>query len=351
MNWQSAARFMALGIVILPVIAACSFGEFTGTGATVKRSAFTSKEYGVSASPRMTASANPRKGGGRYLVGKPYTVRGQVYTPREQPDYSDTGKASWYGSDFHGRMTANGEIFSANSITGAHPTLPIPSYVRVTNLDNGRSLMVRINDRGPYLHGRVVDLSHRAAELLGYVNAGSTNVQVDYVAPAPLEGDDTRMLLASFNAPAGMEEKGSTRFAMLEERKGPTLGNDIANVFSGLFSYADGATAETKDLAIINAHDAALAMATRPTALNDWVESVDDDARAIKLGLGVFSNPDGAHEIAVSFALLGAVDEETVTIGGKAATRLTLTHLKPGASRQDALDLARELGLTDIVLY
>jgi rare lipoprotein A len=148
-----------------------------------------------------------------------------------------------------------------------------------------------------------------------------------------------------------MEQGGDTRFAMLEQPKGPTLGSEIANVFSGLFSYADGATAQTEDLAINNAHDAALAMATRPTALKDWVESVDEDARAIKLGLGVFSNPEGAYEIAVSFALLGAVDEESVTIGGKPATRLTLTHLKPGASRQDALDLARELGLTDIVLY
>jgi len=343
------ARFAALGIVVLPVIAACGFGGYTG-GATVKRSAFTSKEFGVSASPRMSTAANPKKGGGRYLLGKPYTVRGQVYTPKEQPDYSGQGSASWYGSDFHGRMTANGEIFSANSITGAHPTLPIPSYVRVTNLENGRSLVVRINDRGPYMQGRVVDLSERAASLLGYINAGSARVQVDYVSPAPLEGDDTRVLLASLSAPAGMTQDTGTRLAMAEPQS-PSLAGHIADAFANMFSYADGATPQSEDLAINNAHDAVMAMATRPTALNEWVESVDENARAIKLGLGVFANADGAHDVAMSFAMLGAVDEDIVTMAGKPATRLTLTHLKPGVARTDVLDLAHKLGLNDISLY
>ncbi len=110
-------------------------------------------------SPRVTNNPNPPKGGGRYQVGKPYTVRGRVYTPTEDPNYHDVGEASWYGSDFHGRRTANGEIFSANAITGASPVLPLPSYVRVTNQENGRSLIVRVNDRGPYMPGRIMDLS------------------------------------------------------------------------------------------------------------------------------------------------------------------------------------------------
>jgi len=325
--------------MVLP-LAACGFG-FVGTGATVKRAAFSSKEYGVTASPRVTNSPNPRRGGGRYLLGKPYTVRGQVYVPREQPDLVEQGTASWYGSDFHGRLTANGEIFSANAITGAHPTLPIPSYVRVTNLENGRSLLVRVNDRGPYLHGRVIDLSHRAAELLGYVNDGSTRVQVNYVAPAPLEGDDTRMLLASFNKPSQLEQGGSTRFAMSEPS-----GNIVDSVM-GMFSYADGADPRQDEQALNSAHDAALAMASGSAP-----PSVPDEgSRAIRLGLGVFGDSDEALEIATTFARLGAVDEESVTAGGEAATRLTLTQLKPGVARQDALDLARELGLNDIVLY
>ncbi|MCQ4052111.1 septal ring lytic transglycosylase RlpA family protein, partial [Klebsiella pneumoniae] len=92
---------------------------------------------------------------------------GRTYVPQEDPSYVATGGASWYGADFHGRRTANGEIFSANAITGAHPTLPLPSYVRVTNQANGRSIIVRVNDRGPYMPGRIMDLSYRAASMLG----------------------------------------------------------------------------------------------------------------------------------------------------------------------------------------
>lgn len=344
-RWQSAKRLLAVSVLLLPLAGCFGFGG--GTGATVKRGAFTSKEFGVSASPRVTNNPNPPKGGGRYLVGKPYTVRGQVYTPQENPQgYMAEGKASWYGSDFHGRLTANGEIFSANAITGAHPTLPLPSYARVTNRENGRSVIVRINDRGPYLAGRVVDLSHRAADMLGYVNNGSANVDVQYVGPAPLDGDDTRMLVASYQ-PGFMPDQGNTRFA----NAAPQQSNNIADAFMSLFSYADGVTPEAENLIINDAHAAALAMATRPAQLQDWVQSVDEDARAIKLQLGVFSDTENAFNVATSFAVLGAVDEAQVEMGARTGTRLTLTHLKPGVARSDVLKLAQELGLTDIVLY
>lgn len=353
-GWRNAARLAVLAAMLGPILAACGGG---GLGATVKRGAFSSKEFGVAASPRVTTNPNPPKGGGRYLVGKPYTVRGQVYTPQENPaGYVAQGTASWYGADFHGRLTANGEIFSANAITGAHPTLPLPSYVRVTNIDNGRSVLVRVNDRGPYLHGRVMDLSHRAADILGYVDRGMGNVQVQYVGPAPLNGDDTRMLLASVNRPTAMEQ-GATRFAMAEEpapaldpfaQRKPSRGDysagKLAEDFFGLFGYAG-------DDPVNAAHAAANAMASRDSGLDAWVGAVDEDARAIRLELGVFESVQGADEVARAFAMLAAVDEEPVEIGGRAATRLTLTHLKPGVARQDVLDLAQELGLRGIVLY
>ena len=107
-------------------------------------------KYGVSASPRVVAPGEPvPKGGGVYRVGKPYVIAGRTYVPQEDPDYRAEGMASWYGEDFHGRLTANGEIFDMDSVSAAHPTLPIPSYVRVTNLRNGRSIVARVNDRGP----------------------------------------------------------------------------------------------------------------------------------------------------------------------------------------------------------
>jgi rare lipoprotein A len=325
------------------MLAACSSG---GLGATVKRAAFTSSEYGVGVSPRVTTNPNPPKGGGRYQVGRPYTVRGKVYTPAEQPGYVATGEASWYGSDFHGRRTANGEIFSANAITGAHPTLPLPSYVRVTNQNNGRSVIVRVNDRGPYMPGRIMDLSHRAAAMLGYVNNGHTQIRAEYVGPAPLEGDDTRMLVASYSGPADFG--GDTRIAYADNTN--SLADIAGNFLGSLFSYADTTPAE-QDAAIGTAHAAANAMASRTGDLDDWVQSVDADARDIRLALGVFADQDNAIAISERFALLGAVDEEPVTVHGRPAIRLTLSHLKPGASRVDALDLARELGLTDIILY
>jgi rare lipoprotein A len=123
-------------------------------------------------------------------VGKPYKVAGLWYVPKHQPGYDETGTASWYGPNFHGRSTANGEIYNQTRLTAAHPTLPLPSYVEVTNRANGRTIVVRVNDRGPYKRGRILDLSARAAQLLGYQSNGTAQVRVRYVGKAPLAGDD-----------------------------------------------------------------------------------------------------------------------------------------------------------------
>ncbi|MGB8398817.1 septal ring lytic transglycosylase RlpA family protein [Bradyrhizobium sp.] len=155
-------------------------------------------KYGVSSSPRVVELGDPvPKGGGTYRVGKPYTVAGRIYVPEEDVNYQQEGMASWYGDDFHGRQTANGEVFDMGSLTAAHPTLPMPSYARVTNLRNGKSLIVRVNDRGPYHSNRLIDVSNRAAELLEFKSSGVARVRVEYVGRAPLEGSDDRQLLAT----------------------------------------------------------------------------------------------------------------------------------------------------------
>jgi len=155
-------------------------------------------KYGVSSSPRVVAFGEPvPKGGGVYRVGKPYTVAGRVYVPEEDVNYREDGLASWYGDDFHGRLTANGEVFDMGSLTAAHPTLPMPCYARVTNLSNGKSLVVRVNDRGPYHGNRLIDVSNKAAELLEFKGNGVAHVRVEYVGRAPLEGSDDRQLLAT----------------------------------------------------------------------------------------------------------------------------------------------------------
>ena len=154
--------------------------------------------YGVAASPRVVEPGQPvPKGGGVYRVGKPYQVAGVTYTPEENNRYRSEGLASWYGDDFHGRLTANGEIYDMQAISAAHPTMPMPSYARVTNLATRKSLIVRVNDRGPYHANREIDLSARAADLLGFRHHGTTRVRVEYVGPAPLEGTDDRQLVAT----------------------------------------------------------------------------------------------------------------------------------------------------------
>ncbi len=130
-------------------------------------------------------SASPPPPG--YKVGKPYRINGVDYEPRVDPTYDQVGVASWYGRKFHSRRTANGERFDMHAMTAAHTTLPMPTMVRVTNLENGRSVDLRINDRGPFAHGRIIDVSRRAAEVLGFRHAGVARVRVQVLADQPLE--------------------------------------------------------------------------------------------------------------------------------------------------------------------
>ncbi len=134
-------------------------------------------------------------------------VAGRRYYPAENPSYTAVGMASWYGAAFHGRRTANGEVYDMASLSAAHPTMPLPSYARVTNLENGYSVIVRVNDRGPYHGGRVMDVSSRVADVLDMKAMGTAKVKVEYVGPAPLEGSDDSQLLASLRtdgSPANM---------------------------------------------------------------------------------------------------------------------------------------------------
>jgi rare lipoprotein A len=182
----SRLLLLALGCLAL---ANCSNGQMAGK---------IDPRYGVAASARVVEPGQPvPKGGGVYRVGQPYAVAGRVYVPEENINYSAIGMASWYGHDFHGRYTANGEVFDMHSISAAHPTLPLPSYVRVTNVANGRSIVVRVNDRGPYAHDRLIDVSVKTAELLGFYGHGVARVKVEYLGRAPLEGSDDRKLIAT----------------------------------------------------------------------------------------------------------------------------------------------------------
>ncbi|MDB5440308.1 MAG: hypothetical protein JWM33_2735 [Caulobacteraceae bacterium] len=137
---------------------------------------------------------------------RPYQIKGVWYYPEENPDYDVKGVASWYGEQFHNQKTADGEIFDMNGISAAHKTLPLPSLVQVTNLDNGRKLTVRVNDRGPFVGDRVIDLSYEAADRLGFAGKGLANVEVRYLGPA---ADANSAVIPKMDAPAPLQPRPS----------------------------------------------------------------------------------------------------------------------------------------------
>jgi len=150
----------------------------------------------TSFSDRRAAEEQGRRvaAGGIYKIGTPYEIEGEWYYPQEDATYDNTGIASWYGTKFHGRRTANGEIFDMDLLTAAHPTLPMPVRAKVTNLENGRSVVVRINDRGPFAKDREIDMSRHAADILGFKEKGTAKVRVQYLGRAPLYDTSGRMI-------------------------------------------------------------------------------------------------------------------------------------------------------------
>jgi rare lipoprotein A len=201
---KNAARFgRGLRLLTIPLVCA-GLAACATTGHAPKKKVrgkefFSESEYGVKASPRVVEEGQAvPKGGGRYQVGKAYQVRGKWYKPKEEPGYNKTGLASWYGSAFHGRRTANGEVYDLYHLSAAHPTFPLPSYARVTNLENGTSVIVRVNDRGPFHENRLIDVSSKTADLLDMKRTGTAKVRVQYVGKAPLDGNDMPYLMASY---------------------------------------------------------------------------------------------------------------------------------------------------------
>ena len=194
---KTAAR---LGCVVVAgvFLANCANDGVARRGKSKEIGAFPSSKYGP-ASARVVEEGQPvPKGGGRQLIGRSYTVAGKRYTPFDkQVGHTLVGTASWYGEAFHGRRTANGEVYDRHGISAAHPTMPLPAYARVTNVVNNRSIIVRVNDRGPFHGGRVMDVSQRTAEALAFRHLGTARVKVEYLGQASLGGSDDRLLLAS----------------------------------------------------------------------------------------------------------------------------------------------------------
>lgn len=230
-----------LGCVMLAglFLANCANDQVARRGKSKEIGAFPSSKYGP-ASARVVEEGQPvPKGGGRELIGRSYTVAGKRYTPYEKPiGYTAVGTASWYGEAFHGRRTANGEVYDRMSISAAHPTMPLPAYARVTNVTNSRSIIVRVNDRGPFHGGRVMDVSQKTADALAFRHLGTARVKIEYLGQASLAGSDDNMLLASLRtdgSPASIPGQSSrTMIASASQRvdlgrsAGPDLDDEAA---------------------------------------------------------------------------------------------------------------------------
>jgi rare lipoprotein A len=189
---------LALRVARLRYLPAClGLAALVTGGLAVVGCSSSSDPFAGVGSPMYQGSGPLPKGGGRYHVGKPYVVGGKRYYPQEVESYDKVGQASWYGPKFHRRMTSNGEWFDQDYLSAAHPTMQLPSYARVTNLENGRSIVVRVNDRGPFVDDRIIDLSKRSADVLDVRRKGTAKVRVQYLGPAPL--DDKGTHLASMN--------------------------------------------------------------------------------------------------------------------------------------------------------
>lgn len=276
------------------------------------------------------------KGGGRYKVGSPYKIAGRWYTPREEPGYNRVGIASWYGDLFHGRYTANGEIFDMDALTAAHPTLPLPSYVRVTNLQNGRSLVLRVNDRGPYAHDRIIDLSRASAHALGYGRAGTARVRVQYLGPAPLNGDDSleRRVYASQSwarhaslKPAA-KSSSRTQLAQAVQRELATDPMVVGSIPKGEQERRAGLSWVTK------AKARPITVPVKPAGRH-FIQAAS------------FNNKEFAQRLSESYADLGNVEVIPAQVSGKTWYRVRVGPFAERHAADEALRAVVETGMTD----
>jgi rare lipoprotein A len=261
---------------------------------------------------------------GKYKVGQPYEVDGRWYYPKADYDYNETGIASWYGPKFHGQTTANGETFNQNALTAAHPTLPMPSMVKVTNLENGRQLEVRINDRGPYARGRIIDVSARAAELLGFKDDGTAKVRVQMV-----EGDSRRLAAV---AKGGGADGAAPRPAPTGDVERARLGGDGAA--NGASARVTAATGDGGGVRVTGS-------IPRPSPQVTYV-SVDEDAQ-IFIQAGAFVEYPNARRLSAKLAKLGPTRIEPAKVDDRTFYRVRMGPMADVAAADTLLaDLAAE---------
>jgi len=278
------------------------------------------------------------KSQGDYKVGKPYQIGGVWYYPSEDMSYDRTGIASWYGPNFHGKPTANGETFDQWEVSAAHKTLPLPSVVRVTNLVNGRSLVVRINDRGPFKPGRIIDLSRRAAQLLGTEQSGTAQVRVQILAK------ESRILagrakaggtqLSAADTPIKAEGVGSEPIAS-QSLPEPVMEKVQSKLYVNPQPVAQQPAIKSAVVEQTVLLDAPVTEATKPAIVGDVVQVAVSPTRLF-IQAGAFSNASNANKVKEHLSAIGDALVTPVSVGGRDLYRVRIGPLTTVA-QADAL--------------
>lgn len=258
--------------------------SLTISGCSSNKSSYSSRDpFAGTGSPRYKGTGPVPMGGGRYHIGEPYQVAGRWFKPKEQPNYDKTGPASWYGEAFNRRMTSNGEWFDMTRLTAAHPTLPLPSYAKVTNVSNGNTIVVRINDRGPFVGTRIIDLSKQSASALGFKRQGTATVRVQYIGPAPLDDDGSNLVAMNRELENGTPLRQMIAAASGKRRAEPVQVAEADPVEQGAYE----AEMEQQPIAQMEP--------SPPSAVNYFVQA------------GTFADPENAERLRQEFVNIGPV--------------------------------------------
>jgi rare lipoprotein A len=334
------------------------------TGASLCACANVTPKYAMSQGAGAQAARPPSNG--KTGTNAPYQVGGIWYVPHEQSHYDETGIASWYGDAFQLKATADGEIFDMNQFSAAHTTLPLPSMVEVTNLDNGKKLTVRVNDRGPFVGGRIIDLSHAAARELGYDRAGIAHVRVRYVGPAPLAGPDAGVRYAQATPPTAAAKfsrppiAGPDDVTAMSDRRRPADEDIFADAGPAVAAAGAGVIAVTPLVPRpqpVSVSSLAPLPSARPAAAG--LPAVADQggqgegfhetaaAQAFRIQAGAFGDQENARRAVAQLASVGEATIEPFQRGGVTLYRVTLPGPADEVEAYGVRDKVVAIGFSD----
>jgi len=268
----------------------------------------------------------------QYKIGKPYEIQGVWYYPEEDYQYDESGIASWYGTKFHGRKTANSEVYDMNALTAAHRTLPMPSYVRVTNLENGRSLILRVNDRGPFARGRIIDISRRGSQLLNFQKQGTARVRVEVLA------EQSRVLKSRINSQAQLVKTGSPI----------TVGRlPKAKVQTQLLQTAESQNTSPQPVTLNPIADPAPTPMANDFVVTEKVVQAPIINTNIFVQVGAYSRFDNANKIRAKLSPLGQVELSQVLINSRDLYRVRVGPMESVGSADLMLESLSQAGFPE----